>query len=513
MPSLAVTIDVVNQRLVKAFGINIDQALPPLTQKNTYDVSARFVNPTNGTNPPFTDADYSTYGMKLGVGLLNQKPLSGTFKLASAAASTTFTAALPFNITAAALATALNGLAAIITDGGVTVTGNTAGGPYQVVWNVAGTRGLLIPDASGLFPVSGVLIDEVTAGSISVREVQSLALEQIPAAFQDTFTNFPAAAGVVTDLVVGVTDTTSAVQRISLDPLPYGGTFGITCLTKQTVQIPFGADASDVQTALENLSSVGVGQVTVTDSGNSQWDVAFTGTLAEQPIAAMTVNVAGLQVPFGKLGTLDFDVDGIDTLVELGLDNVYFQIDVTPSGGKPFTVLQTVGELRASLLGGPDSVPTPRPSYPTTADMNTAIAAAITDLALGTASTLDFDTDATLAADSDLRLATQKAVKAFVLAHAAVSWLVEVADYTASSGDKIQADTSGGAFTITLPPAPAIGDEVDIEDATGGFGTNNLTIARNALKINGVTSDFTASVIGSKLRAVYISAGYGWSIK
>jgi hypothetical protein len=79
------------------------------------------------------------------------------------------------------------------------------------------------------------------------------------------------------------------------------------------------------------------------------------------------------------------------------------------------------------------------------------------------------------------------------------SWIVEASAYTSAAGNMIQADTRGGAFTITLP--------------TLAWNTNNLTIARNGLNINGGTSNYVASLAGSKLTIVYISSSYGWSIK
>lgn len=95
----------------------------------------------------------------------------------------------------------------------------------------------------------------------------------------------------------------------------------------------------------------------------------------------------------------------------------------------------------------------------------------------------------------------------------ASTWLIKTANYTAVSGDNIQANTAGGSFTIALPAAPADGDPVVIEDASFSWGASPLTIARNGLKINGGTSDFTANVPSGKLTCVYISAAYGWSIK
>lgn len=92
-------------------------------------------------------------------------------------------------------------------------------------------------------------------------------------------------------------------------------------------------------------------------------------------------------------------------------------------------------------------------------------------------------------------------------------WTIKTANYTAVRGDAVQADTSAGAWTFTLPAAAQPGDAVAVEDATASFATHHLTIARNGLKINGSAADYIASTAGAKLRAVYISSAYGWSLK
>jgi hypothetical protein len=67
--------------------------------------------------------------------------------------------------------------------------------------------------------------------------------------------------------------------------------------------------------------------------------------------------------------------------------------------------------------------------------------------------------------------------------------------YTAISGDRVAADTSGGSWTLTLPASPAEGDVVWIEDPNGGWLTNKLTVARTGNNIDGEAEDleFTAS--------------------
>jgi hypothetical protein len=93
------------------------------------------------------------------------------------------------------------------------------------------------------------------------------------------------------------------------------------------------------------------------------------------------------------------------------------------------------------------------------------------------------------------------------------AWVAKTANYTAVAGDRILADTSGGAFTITLPASASQGDTIEIIDASSSFGTNNLTIARNGLKIMGLAEDMTASTTNAAFTLVYYNATNGWRLK
>tara|TARA_Y100000356_G_scaffold127835_1_gene127131 strand:+ start:127 stop:948 length:822 start_codon:yes stop_codon:yes gene_type:complete len=89
-------------------------------------------------------------------------------------------------------------------------------------------------------------------------------------------------------------------------------------------------------------------------------------------------------------------------------------------------------------------------------------------------------------------------------------WATKTGTYTAVAGDRLMVDTSGGAFTITLPASPSAGDEVRFLDVTASFDTNNLTIGRNSQKINGNAADLTVATEGAGFSLVYYSSTYGW---
>jgi hypothetical protein len=91
-----------------------------------------------------------------------------------------------------------------------------------------------------------------------------------------------------------------------------------------------------------------------------------------------------------------------------------------------------------------------------------------------------------------------------------IEYEVKTANYTAADKEGILADTSGGAFTVTLPATPAAGDQVIVADPTGDWGTNNLTIGRNGSTIAGVAQDLICDISGASVQLVY--DGTTWAV-
>ena len=91
-------------------------------------------------------------------------------------------------------------------------------------------------------------------------------------------------------------------------------------------------------------------------------------------------------------------------------------------------------------------------------------------------------------------------------------WASTATNITIAANDRYFVDTSGGAKTITLPASPQVGDQVSLIDLAGTFDTNNLTIARNSLKIMGDTTDMTVDVEHSGIQLVYTGATHGWKL-
>lgn len=92
------------------------------------------------------------------------------------------------------------------------------------------------------------------------------------------------------------------------------------------------------------------------------------------------------------------------------------------------------------------------------------------------------------------------------------TWSIVSANTTMSASTGYFVDTSGGAKTMTLPTTATLGDTIRINDLTGTFGTNNLTVARNGHKIQGSANDLLVGVDQSSFGLVYSNSTYGWKV-
>ena len=84
-----------------------------------------------------------------------------------------------------------------------------------------------------------------------------------------------------------------------------------------------------------------------------------------------------------------------------------------------------------------------------------------------------------------------------------VTYVTKTANYTTQDLEGVLANTSGGAFTVTLPASPSAGAQVIVADSGDAFGTNNLTVARNGETIDGTAADFVLDITGVSVQFVY----------
>jgi hypothetical protein len=87
-------------------------------------------------------------------------------------------------------------------------------------------------------------------------------------------------------------------------------------------------------------------------------------------------------------------------------------------------------------------------------------------------------------------------------AGASASWTRVTSNYTANTNQQIIADTSTGAFTITLPASPTTGNSVRITDGYD-WSANNLSIARNGSTIETQFDDLVLNLKGVTVELIY----------
>lgn len=81
---------------------------------------------------------------------------------------------------------------------------------------------------------------------------------------------------------------------------------------------------------------------------------------------------------------------------------------------------------------------------------------------------------------------------------------------TAVSGNGYFINTTSGAITVNLPSTPAAGDIVAIADYANTAATNNITVGRNGVNIDGEAIDAKIKVNGQVYTLVYVDSTEGW---
>ena len=89
---------------------------------------------------------------------------------------------------------------------------------------------------------------------------------------------------------------------------------------------------------------------------------------------------------------------------------------------------------------------------------------------------------------------------------------IRAANYTAAVGDKVAADTTSAAWTLTLPATPSNGDTITVLDYAGTFDTNNLTIARNGSNIESLAENMICEVEDAAFTLVFVGSTVGWKV-
>jgi hypothetical protein len=115
----------------------------------------------------------------------------------------------------------------------------------------------------------------------------------------------------------------------------------------------------------------------------------------------------------------------------------------------------------------------------------------------------------TFVAGSGMSIQTDNSTKTLTFTAGAGGWLNKSANWSANVGESIIANTSGGSWTLTLPPSPSIGAQITVVDGAD-FQSNPLILGRNGNLINNAASNVALNYTGIKVDIIY--NGTSWLV-
>ncbi len=161
----------------------------------------------------------------------------------------------------------------------------------------------LLAHVYGLSSSSSLAMVRTTSTTASTRtytiEVEIVAEKAgqvvlAPTVSRSTIVSYDPDAVVTSTVVSSGGNSANEVQVVTLPGNPSGGTFTLTFQGQTTASLAYDASAAAVEAALEGLSNVGSGGVSVTGDNGGPWTVEFTGGLAGTDVAQMTASGASL---------------------------------------------------------------------------------------------------------------------------------------------------------------------------------------------------------------------------
>jgi hypothetical protein len=147
------------------------------------------------------------------------------------------------------------------------------------------------------------------------------------------------------------------------------GTGTITTPAKTTAEIEATATVYEFQQALEAVSSIGFGNVSVSGIAGETYSVAFINDKGLANLPQVTVQTSGLFAYLGKSGTLTLSTfQAADLLADADSVTLTFEIQLT-TGGITTTVVSQDVTLTADLIDGATLTPVPLTTLGTAAGL------------------------------------------------------------------------------------------------------------------------------------------------
>ena len=351
-------------------GSAVNGGLPTLTRNDSYNLRVRLRERDSGGF--LRDLNTSGISVKLGIGGIEDSPTDGQFKLTLGVVTST---AISFNATTTQVYNAISAIAGAGV--GVTTFGSITSGAYLITSATANTALSFGGDAFTLFPTSSVLVNTRRNPATGVAAQQVIKLVRNPVVYADTFTASPTAGVVALTLLQEGSNTKNETYNLSVGPDAEGGSVVLNFGTNSTTAIPIAATAASYVEALNAVTGIGAGNISV-DVGGGNFSISFVRDLGLQNVAtALTLDASG--VIFGTFlqSVVTLNTSGIDELfAEGGVDTITptLEVEINQSG-TPKTIFQSQVTVRKDLITTGSAVPAAQASYLTAAESYAAFVA------------------------------------------------------------------------------------------------------------------------------------------
>jgi hypothetical protein len=272
----------------------------------------------------------------LAVGRLDVAPTTGSFTLSYDGDSTS---ELPADATEEQVQDALNELAGIVADGGVTVVKTTT--TYRVLWNDAGVpSSTIIVGTNDLSPTTSIGIATARAGSLVAKNLVQMHIKQSPVAKCTSWVTQDAPAITVTQVHAPAYSGDFRIWRVKIEPYPKAGSFRlsktINSVVTWTAPISYPATASTVQAELG---------LTTTLVGTDEYEIRQTQVTGDATVNVTVVgaDAAGLTAYEAKYGVLNLNTLDLELLLGGNASaTALLEIEVDVSGTRETIVQRPV---------------------------------------------------------------------------------------------------------------------------------------------------------------------------